>query len=241
MERLNKVLALSNVASRRQADKLIIEGRIKVNNEIITELGYKVKKGDQILVDNQPIVKANLVYFLLNKPTGYLSTTEDDKKRRKITDLINPADCSERLYPIGRLEYDSAGVILLTNDGELTKHLTNLHTHIEKEYLIRVQGIVIKEKIRQLRKGIYIGHKKNYLAIPKEVGIVELDKKNQSTLIRMVLTEVKNKQIKEMMEVMGHTIKTLTRIRFGEINLEGVKRGEYRPLKIHEIKNLRQA
>jgi len=239
MERLNKILAASNVASRRKADELILAGRVKVNNEIITQLGHSVKKSDEILVDDRPISKANLVYFLLNKPSGYLSTTNDDKKRRKVTDLFNAKDVTERLYPVGRLDYESAGALIMTNDGSLTKHLTNINTLIEKEYLVRVKGIVIKEKIRQLRKGIYIG-KQKHLCVPVFVAIEELDKVNQSTLIRLVLSDVKNKDIKPMFQALGHEIKTLTRIRFGDITLDGVKRGSYRHLKIHEVKTLKQ-
>jgi 23S rRNA pseudouridine2605 synthase len=239
MERLNKTIALSGAASRRKADELIVNGLVKVNGIIVTELGFKVKKSDEITINDKTITKANKVYFLLNKPTGYLSTTDDDKKRRKITDLLMTTDQQERVYPVGRLEYDTAGAIILTNDGELTKQLTNTNSTIEKEYLVRVKGIVIKDKVRQLRLGLK--NTKGKLLKPKHASIIELDKPNQSTLLSLVLTNNTNKELKELIKLIGFEIKALTRVRYGELTLEGVKRGTYRSLKIHEIKALKQA
>lgn len=239
MERLNKILANSNVSSRRKADELISTGRVKVNDVVVTNLGFKVKKSDVILVDDNPIVKAQKVYYALNKPTGYLCTTAKDKKMRCILDLLTDQEKQERLYPIGRLEYDTAGVIILTNDGDLTKRLTSPNVSVEKEYLVRVSGIVIKEKIRQLRKGIFIGKNSDIKCVPKFALIEELDKANQSTLIRLILTNVRNKDIKPMFEKLGHKVKTQTRIRFATISVEGIKKGTYRPLKIQEIKDLK--
>lgn len=238
MERLNKVLAQAGIASRRKADEIVLAGRVKVNGTIITELGYKVKKSDVVLVDDKPIVKALKKYFLLNKPTGCLSTTADDKKRRTVMDLLAYEDKEDRLYPIGRLDFDAAGAIILTNDGDLTKALTYNQRVLETEYLVRVKGIVIKEKIRQLRLGIVIEN--DLKVVPIDVQLMELDKKNQSTLIRIILNEVKNKQVKSMMKAMGHEVKNITRIRYDFLTLEGVGRGSYRPLKIHEIKRLQE-
>ena len=236
MERLQKVIAQSNIASRRQAEKLIVEGRVKVNGVTVTELGTKVNRTDLITVDDMPVIIAEKLYLLLNKPTGYLSTTSDDKGRKTVIDLIQDDYKDERLYPVGRLDYDTAGILLLTNDGELTQKLTRPEFEVEKEYIVRVNGIVIRRKVLQLRKGVMID--KNYLAIPKEVNIVELDKKNQSTLLRIVLTEGKNRQVRKMFEAIGHPVKTLTRVRYDFLTLDGVARGKYRELSIHEVKKL---
>ncbi|PKK93756.1 MAG: rRNA pseudouridine synthase [Tenericutes bacterium HGW-Tenericutes-6] len=236
MERLNKVLAQANIASRRKSEELIKEGRVKVNGEVVTELGFKVEKNDRIEVDGKAIERAEHLYFLLNKPTGYVSTTQDEKGRRTVLDLLSDEDKKVRLYPVGRLDFDTAGLLLLTNDGEFTFRMTRPEHEIEKEYLVRVEGIVIRKKIVQLRKGVIIDE--DYLAVPKEVRLIELNKEHQSTLLSITLTEGKNKQVRKMCEAIGHKVKKLTRVRYEFLTLEGVERGSYRPLKIHEVKKL---
>lgn len=236
LERLQKVLAKANIASRRKSEEIILEGRVKVNGQVITELGFKVNKTDLVEVDGKPISLAEHLYFLLNKPTGYLSTVTDDKGRRTIMDLILEEHKDVRLYPVGRLDYDTAGLLLLTNDGELTQHLTHPSYHVEKEYLVRVKGIVIRKKVVELRNGVIIDG--DYLAKPKEVRLLELDKENQSTLLSITLTEGKNKQVRKMIKALDYEVKNLTRIRYDLLTLEGVERGKYRALKIHEVKQL---
>jgi len=236
MERLQKVLAQANIASRRKSEEIILEGRVKVNGKVITELGFKVNQSDQILVDGEAIERAQHLYFLLNKPTGYVSTTSDEKNRKTVLDLITEDHKDIRLYPVGRLDFDTAGLLLLTNDGDFTHRMTHPEHDIEKEYLVRVEGIVIRKKIVALRKGVLIDG--DYLAVPKEVGLVELNKAHQSTLLSITLTEGRNKQVRKMFEAIGHPVKKLTRIRYDFLTLDGVERGTYRTLKIHEIKKL---
>lgn len=236
MERLQKVIAQSNIASRRKAEELIKDGKVKVNGILVTELGTKVNRNDKIVVDGKEIKQSKKRYILLNKPTGYLSTTSDDKKRRTVIDLIKDDFKDERLYPIGRLDYDSAGLLLLTNDGELTEKLTKPEFEVEKEYMVRVKGIITRKEMIAFRKGVIID--KNYLAVPKEAGIVELDKENQSTLVRILLTEGKNRQIRKMMDAINHPVKNLTRVRYDFLTLDGVMRGLYRELTINEVKKL---
>lgn len=236
MERLQKVLAQSNIASRRKAEEIITAGRVMVNGVVVTELGTKVSESDQITVDGNLISRAEVKYILLNKPTGYVSTTSDEKKRKTVLDLLDDEIRETRLYPVGRLDFDTAGILLLTNDGDFTKRMTHPEHMIEKEYLARVDGIVIRKKIVELRKGVIID--KDYLAIPKQVRLMELDKVHQSTLISITLTEGKNKQVRKMMEAIGHPVKKLTRIRYDFLTLEGVERGSYRFLKRHEVKKL---
>mgnify|MGYP000011411706 FL=1 len=195
MERLQKVLAHANIASRRKSEEIILEGRVKVNGVVVKELGTKVEKNDKIEVDGKLIEMAEHLYFLLNKPTGFVSTTSDDKNRKTVMDLLEREHREIRLYPVGRLDFDTAGILLLTNDGEFTNRMTHPEHEIEKEYLARVEGIVIRKKIVELRKGVIIDD--GYLAIPKEVRLLELDKTYKSTLISITLTEGKNKQVRK--------------------------------------------
>jgi 23S rRNA pseudouridine2605 synthase len=236
MERLQKILAQANIASRRKSEEIILEGRVKVNGVIVKELGFKVNRSDKIEVDGKPIELAEHLYFLLNKPTGFVSTTSDEKNRKTVLDLLTEEHRDIRLYPVGRLDFDTAGILLLTNDGDFTNRMTHPEHEIEKEYLARVEGIVIRKKIVQLRKGVIIDG--DYLAVPKEVRLIELNKDQQSTLISITLTEGRNKQVRKMMEAIGHPVKKLTRIRYDFLTLEGVERGAYRPLKVHEVKKL---
>lgn len=236
MERLQKVIAHANVASRRKAEAYISEGRVKVNGKIVMELGTKVEDSDVIEVDGKPIKRVEHVYYLMNKPTGIVSTTRDEKGRKTVLDLLDPEDREMRVYPVGRLDFDTAGLLLLTNDGELTERLTHPRHEIEKEYLVRVDGIVIKNLIRTLRKGVKIDEGR--LAVPKNVSLIELDKTHQSTLLSIIISEGRNKQVRKMIEAIGYRVKKLTRIRYDFLTLKGVERGSYRPLKIHEIKRL---
>ncbi len=236
MERLQKILAQSNIASRRKSEEMIQAGRVKVNGEVITELGFKVNPSDLIEVDGTRIERVEHYYFLMNKPTGVVSTASDEKGRKTVLDLLTDEHRALRLYPVGRLDYDTAGLLILTNDGELTHILTHPQHEVEKEYLARVDGIVIRKKIVQLREGVKIDG--DYLAKPKAVRLIELDKQNQTSLISMTLIEGRNKQVRKMVEAIGHKVKKLTRVRYDFLTLEGIERGSYRPLKIHEVKKL---
>jgi 23S rRNA pseudouridine2605 synthase len=236
MERLQKVLAHSNIASRRKSEEFITSGRVKVNGVVVTELGFKVTSKDTIEVDGQLIERATYQYFLLNKPTGFVSTTSDEKGRKTVLDLLDFEHKSMRLYPVGRLDFDTAGILILTNDGDFTNKMTHPEHQIEKEYLVRAEGIIIRKNIIQLRKGVLIDE--DYLSIPKEVRLIELDKEHKSTLLSITLTEGRNKQVRKMLDEIGHPVKKLTRIRYDFLTLEGVERGSYRPLKTHEIKKL---
>lgn len=236
MERLQKVLANSNVASRRKSEELIKDGRVKVNGVIVTELGTKVKKSDQISVDGKLIETADKVYLLVNKPIGFVSSTKDEKDRKVVTDIVNDDYPNVRLYPVGRLDYDSSGLLIVTNDGELTQILTRPEFDVEKEYNVRVEGIITRGQITRLKKGVIIDD--DYLSVPKEVLIAEYDKKTQTTLLKITLTEGKNRQIRKMMENFGHPVKSLTRIRYDFLTIDGVKKGGYRVLTTHEVKKL---
>ena len=237
MVRLQKALADAGVASRRKAEELITSGQIKVNGIVVTELGFKVSDSDEILFNDELFIREEKVYYLLNKPTGYVSTVKDEKGRKTVLDLLNKDEVTQRVYPVGRLDSDTAGVILLTNDGDLTYKLTHPKHEVEKEYLARVKGIIVRNKAKEIQKGVIID--KDYLAKPKLVRVVELDKENQTTLLSIVLTEGRNREVRKIMEAAGFPVINLTRIRFAHLTTEGVGRGYYRALKIHEIKQLK--
>ena len=236
MERLQKRIASTNIASRRQAERMIVEGRVKVNNKVVTELGTVVSKKDVILVDGKPLIEAELKYFLVNKPVGYVSTTKDEKNRKTVIDIIKDDFPGLRVYPVGRLDYDTAGLILLTNDGELTQILTRPEYDVEKEYIARTEGVIIRKLLNRLREGVTIDD--NYFAKPAHASIIEIDKVNKSTSVGIVLTEGKNRQVRKMLEAIGHPVKNLTRIKYDFLTLDGVARGKYRELTIHEVRKL---
>jgi 23S rRNA pseudouridine2605 synthase len=172
MERLQKVIARSGIASRRKAEELMTQGKVTVNNKVVTELGTKVSSKDVIQVNGKTIVHEEFVYYVLYKPEGYVSTTSDEHDRRKVIDLI-PKD--NRIYPVGRLDYDTSGVLLLTNDGTFTNKLTSPKHEVEKEYEVKMKGFLRKEESALLCKGIKIDH---YLTKKAIIKNVEYNKKN---------------------------------------------------------------
>ena len=236
MERLQKVLAASGVASRRKSEELIAKGLVKVNGVVVTELGFKVNPNDKILVNNQEISKEEHVYYILNKPTGYVSTVSDEKNRPTVLDLFTEEDKRNRIYPVGRLDFDTAGVLLFTNDGDFANKLTKPNNEIEKEYMARVEGIVTKLETVNMSKGITL--KTGYTTKPCVVKVVSSDKRNNSSLLKIIIHEGKNHQVRLMCEAVNHPVKKLTRTRVAFITLENVPRGGYRNLKIHEVKQL---
>ena len=236
VERLQKVMAASGVASRRKCEEIISAGRVKVNGELITELGTKVSKKDLITVDGKAISRETLVYYVLYKPTGYLTAVSDKLGRRLVTDLIAPDIMKQyRIFPIGRLDYDTSGVLLLTNDGELSYRLTRSAKEIEKVYQVRVDGIINQDAVTKLMKGIELDGVKTKRA---KVEIISFDRKNNSSLIVLSITEGRNRQVRRMCEAIGYPVKKLKRISFGGVTLEGMSVGDYRMLKPHEIKVL---
>ena len=238
MERLQKVIAHSGVASRREAEKLIASGVVTVNGETITEMGYLVSDQDQITVKGEPIQKVDTFYYLaLNKPSGYICSTSDERNRKTILSLLPEKYNNVRLYPVGRLDYDTKGVILITNDGTFMNEMVGPQSGVEKEYLARIEGIVTNDDLYVFYKGIKIDGVK-YL--PARFKIESLDQTHNSSLVRLTITEGRNHQVKRMFSEIGHPVKKLTRTRFGCITLDNLNTGEVRPLSIHEIKTLHQ-
>ena len=229
MERLQKIISKTG----RKAEELISKGKVKVNGEIITEMGYKASYDDFIEVNGIPLNKTeDKVYFLLNKPRGVVTTTKDEKGRKTVVDLIKT---NKRIYPIGRLDYDTTGLILLTNDGELTNYLTHPRNKIEKVYVAKIEGIVTKEELKKLCNGVIIDGKKTGKAKAK---ILKIDKKNNTSVVELIICEGRNHQVKNMFKAINHNVLKLKRESVAFLTLDGVKPGEYRELTIKEVKKL---
>ena len=236
IERLQKYLAGAGIASRRKCEELILQGQVQVNNSVVTELGTKIDpKKDKIEVDGKLIKykeKKHYSYILLNKPKGYLTSLSDPFGRPTILDLLR--DIKERVYPVGRLDYNSEGLLILTNDGELTYALTHPAKEVEKVYIVKVKGIPSSEKLKMLSKGVTL--KKNYKISPCNINLLKTIKGNAILKIK----EGKKRQIRKMAEYIGHFVLELIRIQTGPISLKGVKPGEYRYLNKEEIKSLKK-
>lgn len=235
LERLQKVMANHHIASRRACEKMIIEGRVKVNGVVVTELGTKVTPHDTIFVDDQAISKKPKTYILMNKPSGTISTVSDDKQRKTVMDLLSKEDLDARIYPVGRLDYDTSGLLLLTNDGDLTLKMTHPKFHVDKTYMAVVEGIITKQAVKALKEGIKLP---DYIAKASYVKVHERRKNTKESLVEIVLTQGKNHQVKDMFSAVGFHVLKLTRTKFAFLTLDGVARGGYRHLKIHEIKKL---
>ena len=238
MERLNKVIAKSGVCSRRKADEHILNGDVKVNGVITDKLGTLVKKQDEITVCGKIIAKEELVYYLLNKPKGVISSANDEKKRKTVCDIAKEQGVQERVFPVGRLDYDSAGLIILTNDGNLANKITHPKYMIEKEYLVRIDKILSEYQIKKLnqdRKVMLDNEIYNFKKIKK----VEISKSPVSMLLEIIISEGKNHEVKNIFKSLGADVVSLTRIRIGNIKIDTIGRGYIRRLKIKEIKDLK--
>lgn len=234
MERLQKVMAAAGVASRRKSEELIVEGRVSVNGEVISELGYKVKKGDDISVDGKPIEKEEKVYFLMNKPKKTMCTSNDEFERTTVIDLIA---CKERLFSVGRLDYDTSGVLLLTNDGEFANEIIHPRYHIAKVYNLTINGILSPEDMTKLKKGIVLDD--GFKTLPAKYRITEKDIAKNQCSFDLTIYEGRNRQIKRMMESLGYEVKRLHRKELAFLGCSDLRQGEYRKLKPFEIKKLR--
>ncbi|WP_099351740.1 23S rRNA pseudouridine(2605) synthase RluB [Fredinandcohnia onubensis] len=234
MERLQKVIAHAGVASRRKAEELIVAGHVKVNGKVVKELGIKVSSNDKIEVSGIPLEREEPVYFLFYKPRSVISSVSDDKGRKVVTDFF--PETKERIYPVGRLDYDTSGLLLLTNDGEFANLLMHPKYEIEKVYVAKLKGIPPKEKLRQLERGIKLEDGKT---APARVKLISMDKRKQTSIVEISIHEGRNRQVKRMFEAIGHQVIKLKREKFGFLTLSGLSTGEFRELLPHEVKQLR--
>ena len=229
MERLQKVIAQSGVASRRKAEELIVEGKVKVNGKIITELGTKVSSSDEILVNNELISYEQKEYYILNKPRGVISTTSDDKNRKTVVDMI---PTTTRIYPVGRLDYDTTGLILLTNDGEFANILMHPSSEIDKVYVAKIKGIIKGEQINKLKDGVLID---DTLVKASRVKLKKQDPKTNTCMVQLIIHEGKNHQVKRMFDAVGYEVLKLKREKVAFFDLKGLQSGEYRKLTAKEV------
>ena len=234
-ERLQKVLAAAGLGSRRQCEELILAGRVEVDGKVVTELGTRVGPGrHQIRVDGVRLRQPRRVYYALNKPPGVVCTNRDPSGRPRAIDLI-PA-VRERVFTVGRLDLHSEGLILLTNDGELANQLTHPRYRIQKTYRVLVAGHPDREVIAKLRRGVHLAE-----GLARVVGLRISKRYKQSTLLEIVLSEGRNREIRRVLARVGHKVLRLTRLAIGPLRLGGLAPGEYRRLGAREIDALRRA
>ena len=233
MERISKVIANSGYTSRRKADELIELGKVAVNGEVAS-LGQKVSGNDIIEINGEIINRSNgnFEYYLLNKPRGVVTTSHDDKGRKTVVELI---DTKTRIYPVGRLDYDTTGALLLTNDGALTNMLIHPKNNVDKTYLAKIEGIINLDDINKLKKGIKID---DFKTSPARVKVKKFDKKTNTTLVSITIHEGHNHQVKKMFETLGYSVIRLTRLSFAGMDVKGLKSGEYRSLSLKEVQRL---
>lgn len=232
MERLQKVIAQSGVCSRRKAEELILAGKVKVNGQTVTTLGTKVSGNDRIIVNGTLLSKEEKVYYVLNKPKGCVTTVKDDKDRKTVMDYVPD---SPRVFPVGRLDYDTSGVLLMTNDGKFANKMMHPRYHLPKTYEVNLQGMLSEEDIKKIRKGFSW---KGYTFAPAKIFIRNKDYARDRTQFDLTIYEGQNHQVKNMMEALGHQVRRLHRSKFGFIEVSQLRPGEYRKLKSHDVRTL---
>lgn len=230
--RLQKYMAECGVASRRKAEEMIAEGRVTVNSVKITEMGTQVEEGDEVRVDGQVIrPETEKRYVMYHKPAGEVTTVSDPEGRRCVLDHFR--DYPVRLYPVGRLDYDSEGLLLLTNDGTLTERMLHPSHQVDKTYLARVTGSVTMDEVRQLRSGVMLDDHKT---APAKVRVIKLEA--EAAVVLVTIHEGRNRQVRRMFEETGHQVTQLRRVRFGPLDLGDLPRGKWRELTAEEVRSL---
>lgn len=233
MERLQKVIAASGYTSRRKAEELIAKGKVMVNNEIVTELGYKVNSKDEIIIEGLKLEKEEFEYYLFNKPRGIITTTKDDKGRKTVMDFF---ESNKRLYPVGRLDYDTTGALLITNDGDFANLMSHPSQMVNKIYLAKLEGIINGEAINKIKDGIKID---GSIVYPSRVKLKRKDKKTNTSFVEIIVHDGKNHEIKKIFEAVGYRVEKLTREAYGPFCLETLKSGESRKISAYDIKKIK--
>lgn len=232
MVRLQKVIADSGFCSRRKAEEYIVKGKVFVNGEKITELGSKVEGNEEIIVDGNAISKQDKEYYILYKPRGVISSTKDDKGRKTVVDFFSS---NKRLYPVGRLDYDTTGIILLTNDGEFTNMMLHPKNKIPKVYIAKLEGIIDGYSIKKIKSGIVIDGIK---CIPDRIKLKSADKKSNTCIVEITIHDGRNHEVKRIFESAGYNVIKLKRESIAFLTLQGLSSGEFRKLTIKEVKQL---
>lgn len=233
--RLQKYMALCGVASRRKSEEMILQGRVKVNEEVIDKLGVSIEpERDIVKIDNKPIkIEKRKIYIILNKPVGYVTTVSDEHGRRKVLDLVQ--EINERIYPVGRLDYDSSGLLILTNDGDLAYKLTHPSSNISKKYIAKIKGTPTRDELDRFRKGIEID---GYVTAKARIDIIR--RYVDCTIVQIEIHEGKNRQIRKMCEKINHPVIDLMRVEIGNIKIGKLKPGEWRHLSKYEVEYLKK-
>lgn len=244
-ERIQKVLANAGVASRRQIEQMILDGRIAVNGHVVTDLPILIDpQHDKVRVDDEPIKlaatqRAGRVYFLLNKPRGVYSTNVAQGEQKRAIDLLPPG--LPRVYPVGRLDADSSGLLLLTNDGELTNQLTHPRYGVPKTYRAVVDGEVGPADVEKLQKGIWLADPSKHVGFKTGRSRIRVVKRSrQKSILEITVREGRNRQVRRMLAKVGHKVRELMRIRMGPLSLDNLRPGQFRPLSSKEIRDLRK-
>lgn len=233
-ERLQKVLAQAGIASRREAEKIILENKVKVNGKIVNQLGTKVDPlVDKIYIDGKKVQKQKQVYYLFYKPRGVITTLSDPQGRKAIIDYVK--DLSEKVFPVGRLDYNTEGLLILTNDGELSQLLTHPKNKVKKTYRASVVGIAEESLLDKLRIGIKL---EDGMTAPALVNLVEYVHEKNLTVFDITIHEGRNRQVRRMCDAIGHPVRYLKRTKFANMTLNGLKRGMMRELMPDEVKKL---
>ena len=236
MDRLQKIIAASGLTSRRKAEEWILQGRVKVDGQVVTELGVKPRKGALIEVDGKAIAREDKVYYVMDKPKKVLCTLNDEHDRRTVVDLMT--DVPQRVFPVGRLDYDTTGVLIMTNDGEFANEIIHPRYHIAKVYEVTINGILKTEEIKQLEQGVVLDD--GIKTLPAKLGVTNKDFAHEQTMFELTIQEGRNRQIKRMLEVFGYEVRRLHRRSLGPITVRGLNPGEYRLMKPFEVKQLRR-
>lgn len=232
-ERLQKLIAASGYTSRRKAEELIKNGKVSLNGKIVTELGTKASVNDIIIVEGTRLLKENKRYYLFYKPEKVITSMSDEKDRQCVKDYFK--DIPERVFPVGRLDYDTSGALIMTNDGEFTNLITHPRHKIRKTYIAKIQGKIEDRHLSVLKKGVIID---GYKTAPAQVSLVKNKNKSQNAIVQLSIYEGKNRQVRKMFEALGYEVIKLKRTEIEDLTLTGLKIGEYRPLTIHEVKSL---
>ena len=232
MERLQKFIAASGLCSRRKAEELIKMGKVEIDGEVVTELGVKVSGKESIVVDGELLRREEKEYYLLNKPREVITSCSDDKNRKTVVDLI---ETDSRIYPVGRLDYDTTGVLLLTNDGEFANIMMHPNNKIDKVYIAKIRGIIKGDSINKLKNGVVIDGKKTEKC---RVKLRKTDLKTNSSIVEITIHEGRNHQVKKMFEAVGFEVLKLKRERVGIFTLQGLTYGDYRRLSPKEVSKI---
>jgi 23S rRNA pseudouridine2605 synthase len=233
MERLQKVIAQAGVTSRRKAEALIVAGRVKVDGKVVRELGIKVKGDQRIDVDGITISKEDKVYYLLNKPKNCLCTVTDDRERSTVIDII---DTDKRIFPVGRLDFDTTGLLILTNDGEFSNELTHPRYHVPKTYEATINGIMTLDQIKGIQRGLML---EDGLTMPAKLEVKKTNPVKKISALEIRISEGKNRQVKRMFEHFGFEVIRLHRKKIANLDLRGLNQGDYRKLKPFEVVSLK--